>query len=368
MSTEIFNVSNPSSSNIFVSNDQEQAQQNGSKIQWNKLKPISSKEVIFLCWNELHTEWKKKPLDTTCKAIASLVGLSAIYPAVIGSWACIKTLFVIPISDMESHNREIAMAAAQGIGNAGMGITYITQIEEFVIHPITQLFINVFHKKICKTIKEKYQKSFDNLDKNNEEVMNLLIQKINLQLLGYNGLTISKCFFEAPIQKQVDDIQNQIDREIEEKLSLKNLVYLLPQQIKKDTQNSSWIETLKKTTKTVMTFSLIGACCCVLGIGTYGCYKPFDLQDPNELASSDQNKVKDAIANYANTGHGLEYLAVSGILTYRGIKSTVGKQYNTVMSDNIRNIYDSHIDDQPNKEIKDILICHREQTIDSYRN
>lgn len=321
----------------------------------------SLKKVICLAFDSFCKEKENHPLKTLAKVTISLVGLGAIYPAVIGSWACIKTLQVIPLSDMESSDRETAMLAAQGIGNVGMAITYMVHLQEFVFHPIVQLFTDPYNQKICEEIRTIYSKALlINRARMSTEEIRFLIKRENKELSHYNGLAVSDT-------ADVDEIQDQIDQSLKTRLSVRNIIHLTTLQIKKDVANSSWIDIATKIAKTALVVGLVGGSSFILGTGTYGCYKPFDLQDPYELESSDPKEVQDATANYANTGHGLEYLAIMGILGLEGIRSTIGGQYKTVMHQQIREVYRPLIEAKSQrKNVSDLLNKRMKQTLSQY--
>lgn len=308
------------------------------------------KKSIRFVFDSFCQEGKKRPLITLTKVIVSIAGLGAIYPAIVGSWACIKTLIVIPLSELESADRETAMIAAQGIGNAGMAITYMVQLHEFVFHPITRLFTKPYKATICEEIRTIYNKTLlENRADMNPEEIDFLIQRENEDLSHYNGFSVSDTI-------NIDEIQNKIDCEIEKRLSLKNVILLTISQIKKDVQGSSWVEISLKIAKAAIVVGLAGGSSFILSVGTYGCYKPFALQSPIELESSDATKVTDAVANYANAGHGLEYVAVMGILCLKAIRSIVGSQYDKALRSQIQQVYREHIEDksQP-RDVSDLL-------------
>jgi len=321
----------------------------------------SLQKVVGKVFMSLFIEGKERPLSTIAKTTISLAGLSAIYPAAVGSWACIKTLQMIPVSDLESTDRATAALAAQGIGNAGMAITYMFHLREFVFHPISRLFITRYNKLVCKEIRDVYSKVLlKNRVRMSSEEIDFLIQRENRDLSCFNGLAISDTI-------NINVIQSDIKSKLKKRLTMKNISCLTAQQIKKDIINSSWVETLEKISQITLLVGLMGVASSILIVGTYGCYKPFALQNPVELKSFDPEQVFEATANFANAGHGLEYVAVIAVLGCTAIRLIAGDLYNKVICQEIRNVYRHYIEDrsQP-RAISDLLHRHMKQEFSHY--
>ncbi len=313
-------------------------------------KKMSARKFTCLVKDLFYHEMKTKPWETLAKSMLSLVGLSTIYPAAIGSWACLKTFQVTPLSELESSDLPVAMSASQNIGNTGMAITYMVQLHEFVFHPITGLFKQTYNKKVCEEIRAYYS---DVLEKNKLSPIeaNYLVERINKELSDYSGLPMSA---KVDVNNDVTELQSVIDASIEKRLSTRRIIHLTARQMKEDTFSSSKIAT--KIITTVTSLGILGFCCVVLGIGTYGCYKPFDLQSPYDLASSDSKKVENAIANYANTGHGLEYVATMALIFFKTVKLLIGKHHRKVVIKQVRDAYQPSFENpELSKDTKDLL-------------
>lgn len=315
---------------------------------------------MHLAFEALYEAGRRSPGDIITKGVISCIALSAIYPAVIGSWACLRTLELIPLRDLESTDRATAMTASQGIGNVGMAVTYMVQLEEFVFHPITHLFINEYNRRVCEEITGAYSKILlQNRVQLHPCEIDLIIERENTMLSRYNGL---------PIADQVDisERQEAIEKAIEQKLSLRNILPLLLTQVGEDISHSSHELIAKKTAEIVVIAGLLGFISYVLIAGTYGCFKPFSLQNPEEIGSSDQTKVQNATANYANAGHGLEYVAVLGMLFMKAMKTAVGSQYKQVVRTQIREAYLPHIKAEVQKN-SDLLYKRMAQTLANHK-
>lgn len=302
-----------------------------------KLKIEQPSDVFFekceiktcaLAIKTLRHEIQNRPCRTLAKGIIALALLSAAYPAVIGFWACLKTFQITPLGDMESSNHEVAMLAAQNIGNTGMAITYIWQLREFVWHPITHLFKEKYNEAACKEIKNHYR----SINKHDSDEVKSLVKSENEQLANYDGLPTAPDIY-------IEDIQQEINKNF----STRQIVYLTACQIKSDMSAASCWTIAKKTNLAFFVIALLSFSSAVLFAGTYGAYKPFALQSPFDLASSDSKKVETAVANYANVGHGLEYVATIGILTYKAMLFLFGKQYRKAMKTQINSVYNTHL-------------------------
>ncbi len=317
------------------------------------------KKAVNLAICSIYEEGIRRPWTTLAQGIIATVGLSAIYPNAVGSWACLKTFDVVPLSDMESSNLETAMVAAQGIGNTGMAVTYMVQLYELIFHPIFHRFISEpYNRRICHEITKAYNLAI--IKANSPCEKEFLVQRTNRELLRYGGLPLSKNI-------NIDEIQQQINRDLKHRLRKKNIIYLTARQIKQDINTSSWEQFSAKTAKTVVIVGLVGICSAILSIGTYGCFKPFDLQNPSELESSDPHKVENAVANYANAGHGLEYVAVMGMLGFKGIQSIIGNQYKKVIHQQIHQSYMSHlVKEELSSEESNLLFQRMQQTFSQH--
>jgi hypothetical protein len=193
------------------------------------------------------------------------------------------------------------------------------------------------------------------------EEIDFLIQRENGDLAHYQGFPVSDLVC-------VDEIQDQIDSELQKKLSMRNVIGLTIGQCMEDVEHSTGAERTKKISKIVLLVGIVGVSCSILAVGTYGCFKPFDLQNPDELESSDPKKVDDAVANYANAGHGLEYVAVIGIIGFRALQSMMGDQYKKVISQQIQETYRPFIEDgAQSRDGSDLLYRRMNQALSEYR-
>ena len=322
---------------------------------------LTWKKVICLLGAALREEGEMRPMTTVVKAIVSLVGLSAIFPNVIGSLACLKTLEVIPLSDMESTDRETAMGAVQGIGNVGMTVTYITQLEEFLFHPMVLMIKKPYYKKVCEEIRAVYSRALlENRLSISPDAIDFLIERENKELAHYQGLPVSDTV-------QFDEIQDQLDSELEQKLSAKNIIVLTIGQSLEDMGNSSGIEKIAKVSGSILLLGLAGVSCSLLAVSTYGCFKAFDVQNFEELASTDSEEVGNAIANYANTGHGLEYIAVSGILGFKALQTIFGHSYKKVMCRQIEEVYRPHLQAKQSQNESELLYRRMKQELSKFK-
>lgn len=279
-------------------------------------------------------EVRTTPFIFSAKAAISLVGLAAIFPAFIGTWACLKTFQVVPLSDLESSDYLTATEAAQNIGNTGMAVTYMFQLYEFVFHPIAHLFINSYNRRVCREITEVYDRVLRENQNLTPDQRVFLVEKKNDRLAHYHGLAEGDCL-------DLTEIQSQIDEEKRTRLSTGKIFPLLKRQITLDLQNSSYVNTAVKGLFIFLATGLVSLSIPILVIGTYGCYKPFVLQSPFDLASSDPLKIADATANYANTGHGLEYLAVAAILSVKVVQYILRGSYHRLKNQQIQESYEN---------------------------
>ena len=115
--------------------------------------------------------------------------------------------------------------------------------------------------------------------------------------------------------------------------------------IVKDAKNSSCCSILGKIAKSTVLFLGTAASSYPLAVGIYGCFKPFDLQDPNDLFSSNTTDLQNATLNYANLGHGLEYAVTGCVFAVFTLKSMMGSQSRTVMKELLDEAYDPFITD-----------------------
>jgi hypothetical protein len=294
-------------------------------------------------------EVRTTPFIFSAKAVISLVGLAAIFPAFIGAWACLKTFQVVPLSDLESSDYSTATGAAQNIGNTGMAVTYMVQLYEFVFHPIAHLFINSYNRRVCREITEVYDRALSENQNFTPDQRAFLVEKKNDRLAHYHGLAEGDCL-------DLTQIQSQIDEEKRNRLSTVKIFRLLKRQIAVDIENSSYVNTAVKSLFIFIATGLVSLSIPILVIGTYGCYKPFVLQNPFDLASSNQSKVADATANYANTGHALEYLAVAAILSIKVVQYILRDSYHRVKNQQIQESYENALNIcNPNPAVRDLF-------------
>lgn len=302
-------------------------------------------------------ELRATPLSFSAKAVISLIGLSSIFPAFIGTWACLKTLQVIPLSNLESSDYATAKAAAQGIGNTGMAVTYMVQLYEFVFHPIGHLFMHSYYRRVCKEISEVYDNVLQQNQQLTLEQRALLVEKKNDRLAYYYGLPEGDCV-------DLTEIQSNIDKEKRSRLSTGQILQHMRGQIARDFKNSSCVNKVVKAAFITLAIGLVGLSLPILVIGTYGCYKPFVLQSPFDLDSSDPVRVQDATANYANAGHALEYLAVGAILSVKVVQYILGGSYRRIRNQQIQACYENALaNSNANQAMEDLFYQRMRQEI-----
>ena len=111
--------------------------------------------VKAFCW-----EGRNNLCSTAAKCVLLLVALGTIYPTLVGSLACLESNRVYSISELSASDNEVASNAAQGLGNMGQGITYLTQCAEFALLPAIALLLKKpYQKALCQRITSIYQDS-----------------------------------------------------------------------------------------------------------------------------------------------------------------------------------------------------------------
>lgn len=318
--------------------------------------------AIVLASRAYCEEAKNKPLLTIIKGIVSLGILSAVYPAIIGSWACLNSNRVYAVSEIGSADFDTASSAVQGLSNMGMAVTYLEQLKHFVALPMAALlFRRPYHQKICEKIIAAYNQML--LEKrallSHEEVA-FLIERENMALSRWGGLAVGMIAIES--------IQQQIDQAKHDKLSIRNLVCLIGSQIGNDMRKSSCGEIITKIVKSALLISGVVAAQYPLAIGTYGSYASFMVQDATDLASANATTMANATSTHSNDGHGLEYIAVALCLNVAALKSLLGNQYKALMLKGIEEAYKPYLEDKSlPQEASDLLYRRRRQELAPYQ-
>lgn len=314
-------------------------------------KNISYSKMICLTCRYLIEEACEKPWTTTAKCALLTLSISNFVPVGIGSYACLNSFRVGGnLSDLDSSDTAIASNAVSIYSNTGQGITFFYQNFEYAVIPAgVWIFENGYNKVICRKIAAIYSRKIQQHPRLSDEEIAFLINRANKELVRRGGLPIGTC--------DIDLIQQKIDAEENEMLSIRKIICLTGCKVAEDIKKASMAKIAWTFTKSIASSALTTACLIPLSVGTYACYASFNAIPVTDLISEDRDSNLLATGTYSNLGHVVEYVAIGGFLAAMTARiAGLKNKYNEIYRQGVTKIYTRFIEDPSlSKEQSDLL-------------
>jgi hypothetical protein len=325
------------------------------QIREEKGAQLRGRKMILLAARCFLIEAREKPWSTAAKATLVVFSTAALYPAVIGSIACMNGYRLANWNDLYSSDLDVATLASQLFSNLGQGVSFLIQGTHALIFTSCLLggsscdlaryrIITGIYNQLTQKIVSKEERDFINEMRKRE-----FITYSNLNGIETKELKGTKLI----------EIKKQIEEEKKTQLTYRNIVYLTACEFVQETKKYPWTSAFKLSLVGIATAALHP---CILG--TIACLDAYRVENTNDLYSSNLTVANKATATLSNTGHVIEYLAGGMALMALSSKNLLQNSYKRALLKTTNDIFNKYIRDASlTKKESDLLYEMKQKEI-----